>query len=272
MSGSIPKDFITEIVDMTDIISLVESYLPLKKKGKDHFGQCPFCDDGKNPSFSVSDQKQFYYCFKCRATGNVIGFLQSHQGYDFIESIEALAARAGVEVPYENNKSSSLDKKKFFKELMIDERKDLFVWGAGHTGREIISSTKSLPLNRYWIDISRERFPALIDDDVHAIWANEPENLAKNLPNGGIHLVLTHSHALDLAIIQSLLKGNKFYKLGLIGSKTKKTRFKNQLSKAGFSPIDIEKIICPIGLPEIQGDEPFRIALSVAGQISNWTL
>ena len=55
MSGSIPKDFITEIVDMTDIVSLVESYLPLKKKGKDHFGQCPFCDDGKNPSFSVSD-------------------------------------------------------------------------------------------------------------------------------------------------------------------------------------------------------------------------
>ena len=47
MSGSIPKDFIAEIVDMTDIVSLVESYLPLKKKGKDHFGQCPFCDDGK---------------------------------------------------------------------------------------------------------------------------------------------------------------------------------------------------------------------------------
>ena len=110
MSGSIPNGFITEIVDMTDIVSLVESYLPLKKKGKDHFGQCPFCDDGKNPSFSVSDQKQFYYCFKCRATGNVIGFLQSHQGYDFIESIEALAARAGVEVPYENNQSFTSEK------------------------------------------------------------------------------------------------------------------------------------------------------------------
>ena len=110
MSGSIPKDFITEIIDMTDIVSLVDSYLPLKKKGKDHFGQCPFCDDGKNPSFSVSDQKQFYYCFKCRATGNVIGFLQSHQGYGFIESIEALAARAGVDVPYENNQSFSSEK------------------------------------------------------------------------------------------------------------------------------------------------------------------
>ncbi len=119
MSGSIPKDFITEIVDMTDIVSLVESYLPLKKKGKDHFGQCPFCDDGKNPSFSVSDQKQFYYCFKCRATGNVIGFLQSHQGYDFIESIEALAARAGVEVPYENNQSFTSEKDPLYSVLKM---------------------------------------------------------------------------------------------------------------------------------------------------------
>ncbi len=119
MSGSVPKDFITEIVDMTDIVSLVESYLPLKKKGKDHFGQCPFCDDGKNPSFSVSDQKQFYYCFKCRATGNVIGFLQSHQGYDFIESIEALAARAGVEVPYENNQSFTSEKDPLYTALKM---------------------------------------------------------------------------------------------------------------------------------------------------------
>ncbi len=119
MSGSIPKDFITEIVDMTDIVSLVESYLPLKKKGKDHFGQCPFCDDGKNPSFSVSDQKQFYYCFKCRATGNVIGFLQSHQGYDFIESVEALAARAGIEVPYENNQSFTSEKDPLYTALKM---------------------------------------------------------------------------------------------------------------------------------------------------------
>ena len=94
MAGSIPEDFIREIVDTTNIVSLVDGYLPLKKKGKDHWGICPFCDDGKNPSFSVSEQKQFYYCFRCRATGNVIGFLQSHQGLDFVESVEALAAKA----------------------------------------------------------------------------------------------------------------------------------------------------------------------------------
>ena len=119
MSGSIPKDFIRDIVDTTDIVSLIDSYLPLKRKGKDHWGQCPFCDDGKNPSFSVSEQKQFYFCFKCRASGNVIGFLQSHQGYDFIESIEALAARAGMEVPYENNSSVSTEKNPIYEALQI---------------------------------------------------------------------------------------------------------------------------------------------------------
>jgi DNA primase len=119
MSGSIPQDFIRDIVDTTDIVSLVDSYLPLKRKGKDHWGICPFCEDGKNPSFSVSEQKQFYYCFRCRATGNVIGFLQSHQGYDFIESIEALAARAGMEVPYENSNASSVERDPIYDALRL---------------------------------------------------------------------------------------------------------------------------------------------------------
>ena len=110
MAGSIPEDFIREIVDTTNIVSLVEGYLPLKKKGKDHWGICPFCEDGKNPSFSVSEQKQFYYCFRCRATGNIIGFLQSHQGLDFVESIEALAAKAGLEVPYQSNQAPNKER------------------------------------------------------------------------------------------------------------------------------------------------------------------
>ena len=110
MPGSIPPAFIREIVDMTDIVTLVDSYVPLKKKGKDHWGLCPFCDDGSNPSFSVSSQKQFYYCFKCRATGNVIGFLESFEGLGFVESVEALASRAALEVPYEKSSRKQEDR------------------------------------------------------------------------------------------------------------------------------------------------------------------
>ena len=117
MPGSIPPAFIREIVDITDIVTLVDSYVPLKKKGKDHWGLCPFCDDGSNPSFSVSSQKQFYYCFKCRATGNVIGFLESFEGLGFVESVEALAARAALEVPYEQSSRIQEDRKPLFKVL-----------------------------------------------------------------------------------------------------------------------------------------------------------
>ena len=117
MPGSIPPAFIREIVDMTDIVTLVDSYVPLKKKGKDHWGLCPFCDDGSNPSFSVSSQKQFYYCFKCRATGNVIGFLESFEGLGFVESVEALASRAALEVPYEKSSRTQEDREPLFKVL-----------------------------------------------------------------------------------------------------------------------------------------------------------
>ena len=117
MPGSIPPAFIREIVEITDIVTLVDSYVPLKKKGKDHWGLCPFCDDGSNPSFSVSPQKQFYYCFKCRATGNVIGFLESFEGLGFVESVEALAARAALEVPYEQPSRIQEDRKPLFKVL-----------------------------------------------------------------------------------------------------------------------------------------------------------
>ena len=119
MSGSIPPAFIREIVDMTDIVALVDSYVPLKKKGKDHWGLCPFCDDGSNPSFSVSPQKQFYYCFKCRATGNVIGFLESFEGLGFVESVETLASRAAMEVPYEQSSKKREDKDPIFEVLTI---------------------------------------------------------------------------------------------------------------------------------------------------------
>ena len=117
MPGSIPQTFIREIVEISDIVSLVEGYVPLKKKGKDHWGLCPFCDDGKNPSFSVSAQKQFYYCFKCRATGNVIGFLESFEGLGFVESVEALASKAGLEVPYEQSSKKREEREPIFEVL-----------------------------------------------------------------------------------------------------------------------------------------------------------
>ena len=97
--AQLPKDFIQRVLDSTDIVSLIDSYLSLQKRGKDHWALCPFCDDGSKPSFSVSQHKQFYYCFKCRASGNAISFLTDHQGQTFMDALEFLATNAGIEIP-----------------------------------------------------------------------------------------------------------------------------------------------------------------------------
>ena len=124
MSDFIPEDFIQKVLEDSDIVSLVDSYVPLKRKGKDHWAQCPFCDDGSNPSFSVSDQKQFYYCFKCRASGNAIGFLMNYQSKDFVGAVEILAKNLGLEIP----RTKSIYDREKFDELFSfnDEAKNFY--------------------------------------------------------------------------------------------------------------------------------------------------
>ena len=114
MAAFIPDEFIQRLLDETDIVSLVDSHVPLNKKGKDHWALCPFCDDGSKPSFSVSQQKQFYYCFRCRASGNAIGFLMNYQSHDFQGAIEILANNAGLEIPKTGNNKNYEKNKKIF--------------------------------------------------------------------------------------------------------------------------------------------------------------
>ena len=123
MSDFIPEDFIQKVLEDSDIVSLVDSYVPLKRKGKDHWAQCPFCDDGSNPSFSVSDQKQFYYCFKCRASGNAIGFLMNYQSKDFVGAVEILAKNLGLEIP---RTKSNYDREKFDELFLFNDEAKKF--------------------------------------------------------------------------------------------------------------------------------------------------
>ena len=102
MAGRIPQTFIDDLIDRTDIAELVNSRVALKKSGKNYSACCPFHDE-KTPSFTVSPQKQFYYCFGCGAAGNVIGFLMEHDHMDFRTAIETLAKAAGMEVPREES-------------------------------------------------------------------------------------------------------------------------------------------------------------------------
>jgi len=104
MAGKIPQNFINDLIDRTDIVDIIDSYVPLKKTGKNHKACCPFHDE-KTPSFSVNQDKQFYYCFGCNASGTAITFLMEYLRMDFVEAVEDLASRAGIEVSRESGSS-----------------------------------------------------------------------------------------------------------------------------------------------------------------------
>ncbi|MBP0953294.1 DNA primase [Pseudomonas alliivorans] len=100
MAGLIPQSFIDDLLNRTDIVDVVSSRVQLKKTGKNYSACCPFHKE-KTPSFSVSPDKQFYYCFGCGAGGNALGFIMDHDNLDFPQAVEDLAKAAGMEVPRE---------------------------------------------------------------------------------------------------------------------------------------------------------------------------
>ncbi|MCP0914034.1 MULTISPECIES: DNA primase [Legionella] len=104
MTGLIPRPFIDELLNRTDIIELIDSYVPLKKRGNSHLACCPFHNE-KTPSFNVLAKKQFYHCFGCGASGNAISFIMNYLHLGFVETIETLALRVGMQVPREENHS-----------------------------------------------------------------------------------------------------------------------------------------------------------------------
>ena len=95
--------FLTELADRNDIVDVVSEYVSLgKRSGANYFGLCPFHNE-KTPSFSVSPDKQIYYCFGCGKGGGVINFIMEIDQLTFSEAVERLAKRAGIPVPEQEN-------------------------------------------------------------------------------------------------------------------------------------------------------------------------
>lgn len=100
MAGHIPRSFIDDLLARLDIVDIVDARVKLKKKGKNYGACCPFHNE-KTPSFSVSQEKQFYHCFGCGAHGNAIDFMMEYERLEFVEAIEELASYLGLDVPRE---------------------------------------------------------------------------------------------------------------------------------------------------------------------------
>ncbi len=144
----------------------------------------------------------------------------------------------------------------------------LQLYGAGHVGRAIVKLLEGLPCRVQWIDERDGEFPAAPSaPHIERVCVEPVQAEVAVAPPGAFYLVLTHSHDLDLAITEAILKRGDFGFLGLIGSATKRARFLRRFEARGIAPEVLARMTCPIGLPGIDGKEPEVIAVGVVAQL-----
>ncbi|MCC5971448.1 MAG: xanthine dehydrogenase accessory protein XdhC [Pararhodobacter sp.] len=144
----------------------------------------------------------------------------------------------------------------------------LWIWGAGHVGRALVSVLHPLPgLGLTWIDTTPARFPTETPPGVTQRVHENPAAVVNEAPAQAEHLIVTYSHTLDLELCHRLLT-HGFGGAGLIGSASKWARFRNRLRALGHQDAQISRIQCPIGAPEL-GKHPQAIAVGVAVALLN---
>ncbi len=141
--GYIPEDILQMIRETADIRQIIQEFVPLKKRGRNWTGLCPFHPD-KDPSFSVNEDKQIFYCFGCGEGGDVIKFLMKLQGLSFVEAVRQLADRLNIEIP--ERPVSEHRKKEYAERDAILEINEL---AAAHFSTNLDSSTAAIKAREY---------------------------------------------------------------------------------------------------------------------------
>jgi xanthine dehydrogenase accessory factor len=152
-------------------------------------------------------------------------------------------------------------------ETFASQTRPLWLFGAGHVGRALVLALAPLPFEVTWIDPRREAFPAATPGNVRSVHLPDPAAALAGAPRQAFVLVMTHSHALDLALVHAALEPERFSYVGLIGSATKRARFRKRLSDLRLSAESISHLTCPIGLAGIASKAPAAIAASVAADL-----
>ncbi len=141
------------------------------------------------------------------------------------------------------------------------------LFGAGHVGRAVVRALAPLDCRILWYDERSEAFPEELPGNVAAEAVDVPEDEIARAPAGAFFLVMTHSHALDLRLVEGILRRGDFRYLGLIGSATKRARFERRLIDRGLPREALRRLTCPIGVAGIEGKRPAEIAVAVAAEI-----
>jgi xanthine dehydrogenase accessory factor len=152
-------------------------------------------------------------------------------------------------------------------DLCLGQRPQVNLFGAGHVGRALVHILGSLNCAVTWIDQRDNVFPAQVPHNTSVEVSDTPEAVVQQAAPGSYFLVMTHSHAMDQALSEQILRRNDAAWFGLIGSATKRAQFVSRLSQRGFSDAQIVGMTCPIGIAGIRGKEPASIALAVAAQL-----
>jgi xanthine dehydrogenase accessory factor len=152
---------------------------------------------------------------------------------------------------------------------MVNSRFTLNLFGAGHVGAALVKALTPLPCLVNWIDEREELFALAnakesVGANIRIIAVDAPAAEVHTANAGDYYLVLTHSHALDLEIVEAVLQRGDAGYLGLIGSATKRAVFTNRLQQKGLS---VAQLHCPVGLPGLEGKEPEVIAASIAADL-----
>ena len=156
---------------------------------------------------------------------------------------------------------------RFFLDLEYNPRIEVVVFGAGHVGKALVNALAPLDFKVTWIDGREGVFPKEIPNGVEPLSIDPPHYAVKRVGPGAFYLVMTHSHPLDLEVCEAVLKRGDAGYLGLIGSKSKRARFLKRLAAKGLSDAQMNGLICPVGLPGIDGKEPAVIAASVVADL-----
>lgn len=143
----------------------------------------------------------------------------------------------------------------------------IVLFGAGHVGKALAAILATQHCRLHWVDNREGQFPAALPANTRQYVAANPADLVHELPPDAWVLVMTHDHALDLAICDAVLRRDSFRFLGLIGSQTKLAKFRKHLLDNGHSSEQLGRITSPIGIPQIRSKQPERIALAAAAQL-----
>ncbi|MGL4366992.1 MAG: DNA primase [Brevinemataceae bacterium] len=152
----IPNNVVEDILRRVSIADIISQRIPLKKSGNNYTGFCPFHNDRKTPSFSVSDQKGLYHCFSCGAGGNAITFLKEYEKLDFIQALKELSKSAGIDLePYLSDNNSEQSDLRSRLKIIHDHAQKFFIHNLHQYGNPntkiAVATIKSRKLDKHTI-------------------------------------------------------------------------------------------------------------------------